>query len=115
LLRYCTVKMYPSQEQKEKIIQNCHLNRYIYNYALDFYQTMYQLETKVSTIDIINTIPELKKRKQFLKEGDSWSYQNTIRNLNDAFTRFFKGQNKFPSFKKKHYISSGSYKPKLLN
>lgn len=110
MLRYCTVKLYPDEEQKDKILHNCHTNRFIYNYALDMYQTMYQEGINISTTDIINTLPELKKEKEWLN-GDSWSYQNTIRNLNDGLTRFFKKQNSYPSFKRKQYISSGSYKP----
>jgi len=113
--RGCVVKMYPTKEQKRQIIQNCHLNRYIYNYALDCWNTMYQLGIKTSSYDIINTLPTLKKEKPFLKQGDAWSYTNTIRNLNDAFSRFFKKQNSRPAFKKKKYISSGSYKPQYQN
>jgi putative transposase len=46
-------------------------------------------------------LPDLKEECAWLKEINSQSLQQPIRNLDNAFTRFFKGQADFPNFKKK--------------
>ena len=44
---------------------------------------------------------ELKKQKGWLKEVDSISLQQTLRDLDNAYQRFFSGKGKYPKFKKK--------------
>ena len=41
-------------------------------------------------------LPGLKKELPWLKEVDSIALQSSVRNLSDAFTRFFKNQNDAP-------------------
>lgn len=55
----------------------------------------------LNCFDLIKQLPELKKECEWLKEINSQSLQAPIRNLDNAFTRFFKGQGNFPKFKKK--------------
>ncbi len=126
MLRYHTVKMYPTDEQRQKIITNIHHVRYIYNWGLEQRILDYSLKSDkkstkkkseektksnyLSSYEVINMIKPLKEEKEFLKESDSWSLQNAIGNLDQAYTRFFRGQNRFPRFKKRPLIG-GSYKP----
>jgi putative transposase len=49
----------------------------------------------------MNQLPELKKECEWLKEVNSQSLQQSITNLDKAYTAFFKGQNNFPKYKKK--------------
>ena len=56
----------------------------------------------LSAIELINQLPELKSEKEFLKEVPSQSLQQAIRNLDAAYSNFFKKNGSgFPKFKKK--------------
>ncbi|GAA0497837.1 IS200/IS605 family element RNA-guided endonuclease TnpB [Salinibacillus aidingensis] len=46
-------------------------------------------------------LTQLKKELVWLKEVDSIALQSSLKNLSDAYTRFFKKQNKSPRFKSK--------------
>ena len=46
-------------------------------------------------------LPAMKKEFVWLKEVDSIAIQSSVRNLADAYTRFFKKQNSAPRFKSK--------------
>ncbi len=46
-------------------------------------------------------IERKEKLFPFLKEVSKWSPQNALRNVEEAYSRFFKQQSKFPRFKKK--------------
>ena len=45
----------------------------------------------------------LKQEHSFLREGESTSQQQVFRDLNKAFTRFFKGKSAYPKFKSKKH------------
>lgn len=59
-------------------------------------------------------LTQLKKEVIWLKEVDSISLQSSLKNLADAFARFFKNQNKEPRFKSKKNKGQ-SYKTKQTN
>ena len=48
-----------------------------------------------------NVLTELKKQKIWLKEVDSVSLVQTLRDLDSAYQNFFNGRGKYPNFKKK--------------
>ncbi|EGK12631.1 ISCpe2 transposase, partial [Desmospora sp. 8437] len=48
---------------------------------------------------ILVQVNQLKKEIDWLNEVDSTSLQNSLKNLTDAFSRFFKKQNDKPRFK----------------
>ena len=76
--------------------------RFIYNLALETKQMAWVgYKVNLSCFDLIKQLPELKKECEWLREVNSQSLQFPIRNLDNAFTRFFKGQSKYPNFKKK--------------
>lgn len=99
-----------SPTKKQSILLNKHIGacRFVYNLALECKQMAYDSnKVKLTCFDLINQLPELKKECEWLKEIGSQSLQQPIRNLDNAFTKFFKGQHNFPSFKKKS--NSGSF------
>ena len=88
----------------QSILLNKHIgaSRFVYNLALETKQTAYAgYRVNLNCFDLIKQLPELKKECEWLKEINSQSLQQPIRNLDNAFTRFFKGQGNFPKFKKK--------------
>jgi putative transposase len=97
-------RMYPTKQQKVLLSKHFGCKRWIYNYGLELTNKHYK-ETKkhLSWIQVANTIPQLKKKEEtcWLKEVNSQSLQSAIKNLDAAFTNFFKKQGRFPKFKSK--------------
>jgi len=106
------VKIYPSKTQAEKLNQTFGACRWIYNYALEK-KTKHYNETKksLSIFEISSDLPNLKKEEEtsWLKEAPAQVLQQSLRNLDTAFTNFFKKRANFPKFKSKHQKQSAHY------
>lgn len=111
MLKTYKFRIYPNQIQQQKLIQHMGCVRFIYNAALEEKNRIYT-ETKksVSCIELCGKWL-ISKKKEFvwLKEAYSQSLQMPLRNLDNAFTAFFRKQNKFPKFKCKNNYSSIQY------
>lgn len=97
-------RLYPSDDQKVLLAKHFGCVRWVYNYCLNLKSEIYQKEEKsVSCFDLIKWIKELKDYEPtiWLKEVNSQSLQSAIRNLDMAFTGFFKKKAKYPRFKSK--------------
>ena len=95
-------RIYPNKEQKGLIEKHFGANRWIYNWALNKKIEVYQKNKKsIGCFDLIRELPKLKKENEWLKEVSSQSLQQPIRNLDNAFTRFFRQKKGFPNFKSK--------------
>lgn len=80
----------------------------MYNLALECKQMAWAgSKVNLSCFDLHGQLIALKTECEWLKEINSQSLQQSITNLDRAYTAFFKGQNSFPNFKKKS--SSGSF------
>jgi len=92
----------PTIEQKCLIDKHIGSARFIFNLALET-KIMAYIGSKVniSCFDLMKQLPELKKECEWLKEINAQSLQQSIVNVDIAFTKFFKGQSNFPKFKKK--------------
>jgi len=96
------VKIYPIKKQQELINKHFGCNRFVYNFALEKSIKYYQENKKhLNKFEIMKFLPKLKKEKEWLKEVHSQSLQQTIRDLDSAFSHFFKRNNEFPIFKSK--------------
>lgn len=97
-------RIYPNKEQIVLINKHFGCSRWVYNYALDKKNKAYQQEAKsLSRFDIQKDLPVLKKQSEteWLKEVNSQSLQYSLENLDNAFTKFFKKEGKYPKFKSK--------------
>ena len=103
MLRAIKYELNPTNSQKEQIKRACGCCRLVYNTMLDRRISAYkQNGTTISAIELINQLPELKSENEFLKEVPSQSLQQAIRNLDTAYSNFFrKNGSGFPKFKKK--------------
>lgn len=103
MLRAYKYRMYPSKEQAELINKHIGSCRFVYNLALETKQSAYAgSKINLSVFDLIKQLPDLKKELEWLKEVNSQSLQGAIRNLDVAYTKFFKKQGNFPKYKSKH-------------
>lgn len=95
-------RIYPNKEQTIMLNKTFGCNRYIFNHFLNYKNEQYK-ETKksVSYKECSSLLTSLKYNLEWLKEIDSISLQQTLRDLDKAFKNFFKGYG-FPRFKSKH-------------
>ena len=103
MLRAIKYELNPTKAQKTLIRQTCGCCRKVYNVMLDRKISAYKEDgTSLSSFELINQLPELKKELTYLKDAPSQALQQVIRNLDAAYANFFrKGGSGFPKFKKK--------------
>ncbi|MGG4043230.1 IS200/IS605 family element RNA-guided endonuclease TnpB [Bacillus smithii] len=108
-------RLYPNKEQMTLLHKTLGCSRFVFNHFLALWNNMYQETGKGLTYSACSArLPQLKKEFPWLKEVDSIALQSSLRNLADAFTRFFKKQNEAPRFKsKKNKVQS--YTTKYTN
>ena len=108
MLRAYVYKLSPTPVQTELLNQHIGSARFVYNLALDTKQQAYTRFGKtLSCFDLINQLPDLKTECPWLKLVNSQSLQMALRNLDNAFTNFFKGRGDYPNFRKK--ANGGSF------
>lgn len=102
MLKAFKYKISPTDAQSELINKHIGSARFVYNLALETKSAAWAgNRISLNCFDLIKQLPDLKEECTWLKEINSQSLQQPIRNLDNAFTRFFKGQGSFPNFKKK--------------
>ena len=95
-------RIYPNKEQRILLNKTFGCTRFVYNHFLSEWENTYQTTAKgLSYNKCSSMLPSLKKEYPWLKEIDSVSLQSSLKNLSDAYTRFFKKQNDKPRFKSK--------------
>jgi len=106
MLKAFKYRVYPNKEQA--ILLNKHFGcvRYIYNQGLQNKIESYETTGKSLSCNKLTTgmLIDLKNdpSKEWLKEIYSQCLQMALRNLDNAFTRFFREKKGFPKFKSKH-------------
>ena len=101
-------RIYPTGGQKELINKTFGCSRFIYNHFLAMKIELYKTEQKsLSYNQCSELLTELKKEKEWLKEPDKCSLQNSLKDLDIAYQNFFRKIQKgntnqgFPKFKSK--------------
>lgn len=102
MLKAYKYRIYPTKAQAVLINKHIGSTRFVYNLALECKQMAYAgNRVNLSCFDLVKQLPELKNECVWLKEINAQSLQNTIVNLDAAFTKFFNGTADFPKFKNK--------------
>ena len=97
-------KLKPNENQKIFFEKSFGCTRFVYNWALSKRIEAYQQEKKrLSCIDLCKMLTFLKKEedKLWLNEVSNECLQQSIRNMDSAFTKFFREKKGFPKFKSK--------------
>lgn len=95
-------RIYPSKEQEILIAKTIGCSRFVFNHFLAKWNDAYKATGKGLTYNSCSSqLPQLKKELVWLKEVDSIAIQSSLKNLADAYSRFFKKQNDAPRFKSK--------------
>jgi len=101
-------KISPNKEQKEKLDSMFGCSRFVWNYFLDLNNKIY-LEAKEKDLkkkhlnyyDCTFQLTALKKENGWLTTANSQSLQQTLKDLDTAYNRFFQKKSSFPNFKSK--------------
>lgn len=96
-------RLYPTQEQAILIHQTIGCFRFVFNHFLSTWDDTYQETGKgLSYGKCSARLPALKADLSWLKEVDSIALQSSLKNLANAFDRFFQEQSNYPHFKSKN-------------
>ena len=103
MLKAFKYRIYPNQEQKEMMAKIFGQVRFVYNLGLETKIMNYAgNKINVDCFDLNKQITELKNTDApWLKESPSQALQMSIRNLDNAYTNFFRGFG-FPKFKNRY-------------
>jgi putative transposase len=103
MLKAFKYRLNPTKKQAELIRKHIGSARFVYNLALETKQTAYAgNKVNLSCFDLHKQLPDLKKECRWLTEINAQSLQQSITDLDSAYTRFFKGQAQFPKYKSKN-------------
>lgn len=124
------IRIYPSREAEIYLKKSCGIARFAYNWALARWRTKYAAgERGISAYDLDKEFNALKSTEfPWVSEVGVWASKKAIKNLGDAFGKFFRKESRYPRFKKKgksrdsffveriHFKVSGKYLklPKLI-
>lgn len=114
-LKGIKIKLFPTPNQIDLIQINFDLNRFLYNQLLGMQKQRYENGGSfVNKFGMNYMIKAMKVEFPFLKQAESTSLLYTSADLTDSFTRFFKKQNGFPTFKSRKRPKN-SYKSNCVN
>lgn len=108
-------RIYPNKKQKEIIAKTFGCCRFVYNTYLAKRIKLYEeLKETFTYVQCANDMKNLKTELEWLKEVDSTALQSSLRDLDSAYQKFFKGHSGYPKFKSKK-THRYSYKSKCTN
>jgi len=111
-------RIYPTKEQTILLEKHFGCCRFIFNHFLALRKQAY-LENKesLSYLKLSAKLTKLKKQPAYLwlKEVNSQSLQQTLRNLDIAYNNFFAKRGKFPRFKSKKDSKNSFCVPQFLS
>ncbi len=105
-------RLYPGEAQRAELARTFGCSRWVYNWALETKtKAYYQDEESLSFTDLSSRLTSKKKEEEteWLSEVSAVTLQQSLRNLNQAFTNFFEGRAEYPSFKSKKGDQTARY------
>ena len=106
----------PNGMQIQLMKQFCGCARYVYNRTLSLEKSLYKKDSKHSFkyTEAANRLPEWKKKNPFLKECHSQVLQQSLKDLDQAYTNFFRKRANFPKYKENSGMTPSDF-PRALN
>ncbi len=105
-------RLYPGEAQKAELARTFGCSRWVYNWALETKtKAYYQDGESLSFTDLSGRLTDKKREEEteWLSEVSAVMLQQSLRNLNQAFTNFFEGRAEYPSFKSKKGDQTARY------
>ena len=108
-------RLYPNKKQQELINKTFGCCRFVYNRYLAKRIEIYENNKETFTYKQCSSdLTNLKKELEWLKEPDKFSLQNALKDLENAYKKFFKEKAGFPKFKSKK-TNRFSYRTNFTN
>lgn len=112
------LRIYPNDEQQDLLNRTFGCVRLVFNQYLDARKTYYRDHRKTLSVskykkEVLNPSKN-SDQYAFLKDVDKFALEVACENVEDAFKRFFKRQNKYPKFKNKRKAKK-AYTTKFTN
>ena len=99
------MRLYPNKEQQELLQKHFGSCRFVYNHFLQTKIEYYKKTKKtINWQNLATQLPKLKNEYEWLNDVGSQSLQQSILNLDRAYTAFFRSGFGFPKFKSKKYV-----------
>lgn len=93
------VRIYPNREQRELLDRHFGACRFVYNAALELNNLLWNdYRKRVSWQDLVKQLKDAKEDQLWLNEVKAEALQQSIRHLDSAYQKFFKGGG-YPRFK----------------
>lgn len=110
ITRRITYRLYPNRQQERKLHYWRRLHASLYNAAIYNRKTQYQkFGHCVTYLEQQNCLPAFKEVWPEYKELGSHALQATLKRVDFAFVRFFKGLGGYPKFKASRHYSGWTY------
>lgn len=104
------IRLYPTKEQEILFKKHIGAERYIYNWGLSLNNELYKTEKiKYSSVDLSKMLTQYKKECLWLNEVSNATLKESIRNLDKAYTNFYKKRAELPKFKSKKHCKLSFY------
>ena len=95
------VRIYPNKEQQVLLEKTFGASRFVYNHFLRLKSYLYQeFKIQITYNHTSKMLTELKRQKFWLKVPDKWALQNALKDLDNAYKKFYIGFG-YPKFKRK--------------
>jgi len=108
--RRITYRLYPTKAQEAKLYEWRRLHAYLYNACIENRRTSYQRFGKsINYYDQQNALPQFKECWPEYKPLGSHALQATVKRVDFAYQRFFKGLGGYPKFKSIRHYSGWTY------
>ncbi len=110
LTRRATFRLYPTKQVEQKLYYHRRLHKDLYNAAVYNRFTQYQkFDHSVDYFEQQNCLPEFKEVWIEYKELGAHTLQATLKRVDYAFQRWFKGLSKKPRYKSIRHYSGWTY------
>ncbi|GIV57746.1 MAG: transposase [Rhodothermaceae bacterium] len=112
VMRTYRYRAYPNAERRQNLARTFGCARWVYNWGLERRTNAYHGEGKSLTYNSLAVeLTQVKKQEEtrWLSEVSSVVLQQSLRNLERAFTNFFEGRSRYPRFKRKREKQSATY------
>jgi putative transposase len=112
MIKGLNIRLYPTKDQEVLMRKHIGCMRFVWNWALDKQKKIYdEKEKSLSVAQLGKELTKLKKTVgyEWLYEVSNATLKESIRDLNKAYQKFFKGQGDKPKFKSKKKSESRFY------
>src|SRR6266576_2088663 len=104
------IRLYPTNDQQQKLAAQFGCARWVWNNALALTQETFRMTGRGPNYHALSIrLPKLKQEFEWLGDADSQVLQQSLQNLARAFENFFAKRSKYPRFKSKNGRQSIQY------